>query len=262
MSALLEIEGLSTHIRVRRGEVVALDRLDLELERGETLGLIGESGCGKTMIALSIMQLLPKGAFVAHGSIRLEGQELLGLPESRMRAIRGAEIGVIFQDATAALNPTMTVGDQIAEGIAAHHRLSRREAIGRACAALEAVGVSDPRRISGAYPHQLSGGTRQRVLISLATACEPRLLVADEPTSALDPALAEQVMGVLQAVKQRMGLSLLVLTHDPAVVAGWADRVVCMRAGRVVPSDLGTEARGADPIPTNHRLPPSAWGLS
>lgn len=241
---------------------MALDHLNLQIEQGETLGLVGEIGCGKTITALSIMQLLPKGAFVAHGSIRLGGRELVGLPESRMRAVRGAEIGIIFQDPAAALNPTMTVGEQIAEGISAHHRLSHRQAMSRAEEVLEVVGVNDPRRTSGSYPHQLSGVVRPRVLISLATACEPKLLIADEPTSALDTGLAEQLMGVLQLVKQRTRMSLLLLTHDPAVVAGWADRVVSLRAGRVVPTEQGARSQSAGPIVTNHHLPPSAWGLS
>jgi peptide/nickel transport system ATP-binding protein len=259
MSDLLQIEDLATHIRLHRGEVVAVDRVSLRVQAGETVGLVGESGCGKTMLALSVMRLLPPGGLFKGGRIEYQGVDLLRLPERRMRAIRGSQIGMVFQDPSAALNPTMAVGEQVAEGASAHLHVSRKEALERAVEALARAGVSQASDVAGRYPHQLSGGLRQRVLIAMATICRPSLLLADEPTSAVDAPVAQQIMESIQAVKQEMGLAVLLLSHDRALVEGWSDRILEMRAGRLI--DPSQPTRADRQYAPRAPLPPSAWGL-
>jgi peptide/nickel transport system ATP-binding protein len=259
MPARLQLEGLTTHIRVHRGEVVAVDRLSLAVDEGETLGLIGETGCGKTMTALSIMGLLPPGGRVVRGRILYQGQDLARLPERHMRRLRGKEIAMVFQDPSLALNPTMAIGEQVAEGVTAHQRISHREAMEMALQALRQAGAEDAETVARLYPHQLSGGLRQRTLIAMATIGRPRLLLADEPTTAVDQLVARQIMATLEELKQLLGLSILLLSHDRQLVETWADRTLEMRAGRLVDGDQAPSLDDDDRqlVP----LPPSAWGL-
>ncbi len=259
MAALLQIEDLATHIRLHRGEVVAVDRVSLQIQSGETVGLVGESGCGKTMLALSVMRLLPPGGLFAAGRIEYQGVDLIRLPERRMRAIRGSEIAMVFQDPSAALNPTMAVGDQVAEGASVHFHVPRKEALERAVEALAKVGVSGAAEVASRYPHQLSGGLRQRVLIAMATVCRPKLLLADEPTTAVDASVAQEIMESIQAVKQEMGLAVLLMSHDRALVEGWSGRILEMRAGRLVDPSQPRRSEASEGPRTP--LPPSAWGL-
>jgi oligopeptide/dipeptide ABC transporter ATP-binding protein len=236
MAPLLEISGLRTFIRQRRNEVRAVDGVSLSIEEGETLGLVGESGCGKTMTGMSIIRLLPPGGYIAEGSIKLGGKELVTMPEKEMRHIRGNEVAVIFQDPMTSLNPTMQIGYQIAEGVRIHRHASRAEAMKRAEEALGLVGMPRPKERLRDYPHQLSGGLRQRVMIAMALACEPKLLIADEPTTALDVTIQLQILELLYDLKQRLKMAVLLVTHDMGVIAGRADRVMVMYAGKIVES--------------------------
>ena len=233
---LLRIQDLRVHFATSGYTVRAVDSVSLEVRRGETVALVGESGCGKSVTALSIMRLLPPAARIVGGSIRLEGEELLGLPEVSMRRVRGARVAMIFQEPMTSLNPVLTVGRQIAEGLARHQGLRGQALRRRAQALLEAVHVPDPERILEAYPHQLSGGMKQRAMIAMAIACEPRLLIADEPTTALDVTIQAEVLALLRELQQRTGMGLLFITHDLGVVAEMADRVAVMYAGEVVES--------------------------
>ena len=240
MTSLLEIADLKTYIRQRRAEVRAVDGVSLSIERGETLGLVGESGCGKTMTGMSIMRLLPTGGYIAGGSIKLDGRELVGLPEKDMRRIRGNDVAVIFQDPMTSLNPTMMIGDQIAESVRIHRHASKAEGLKRAEEVLGLVGMPRPRERLKDYPHQLSGGLRQRVMIAMALSCEPKLLIADEPTTALDVTIQLQILELLYELKQRLRMAVLLITHDMGVIAGRADRVMVMYAGKILES-AGTE---------------------
>ncbi|MCL6556154.1 MAG: ABC transporter ATP-binding protein [Burkholderiales bacterium] len=233
---LLRIHNLRVHFASAGRTVRAVDCVSLEVRRGETVALVGESGCGKSVTALSILRLLPPAARIVGGSIRLEGEELLALPEVAMRHVRGARVAMIFQEPMTSLNPVLTVGRQIAEGLARHQGLRGEALRRRAQALLEAVHVPDPGRILEAYPHQLSGGMKQRAMIAMAIACEPRLLVADEPTTALDVTIQAEVLALLRELQQRTGMGLLFITHDLGVVAQMADRVAVMYAGEVVES--------------------------
>ncbi|MDL4817441.1 dipeptide ABC transporter ATP-binding protein [Actinomadura opuntiae] len=233
---LLAVEGLCTSIRTSRSEVRAVDGVDLTLRRGETLGLVGESGSGKSMTGLSVMGLLPPGGRVTGGSIRLEGRELADLPERRYQRIRGNEIAMVFQDPMTSLNPTRTIGEQIAEPVRLHRGASRKEARDRALEMLAMVGIAGPAERLGQYPHELSGGLRQRVMIAMALSCEPKVLIADEPTTALDVTVQAQVLRLLHDLKERLGMAMLLITHDMGVVAQWVDRVGVMYAGGVIES--------------------------
>ncbi len=234
MTPLLEIENLRTHIKLRQATVHAVDGVSLYVEPGETLGLVGESGCGKTMTALSIMGLLPVRGFIAGGTIHLDGKKISGLPEQVMRKVRGNEIGMIFQDPLSSLNPTMTVGKQITEAVLLHRDVSRAQAMERAAEVLDLVGLPRPRERLGEYPHQFSGGMRQRVMIAMALVCEPKLLIADEPTTALDVTIQKQILELIDDLRQRLGMSVILVTHDLGVIAGRADRVAVMYAGKIV----------------------------
>ncbi|MGH7698528.1 MAG: ABC transporter ATP-binding protein [Candidatus Dormibacteria bacterium] len=236
MAPLLEIDSLKTYIRQRRAEVKAVDGVSLTIEEGETLGLVGESGCGKTMTGMSIMRLLPTGGYIASGSIKLDGRDLVPLNDKQMRLIRGNEVAVIFQDPMTSLNPTMQVGDQIAESVRIHRHASKRDALQRAEEVLGLVGMPRPKERLKDYPHQLSGGLRQRVMIAMALACEPKLLIADEPTTALDVTIQLQILELLYDLKQRLRMAVLLITHDMGVIAGRADRVMVMYAGKIVES--------------------------
>jgi len=231
---LLEIEDLHTQIKLRQGTVHAVDGISLFVDPGETLGVVGESGCGKTMTALSIMDLLPVGGFIADGTIHLDGKQISGLADDVMRKIRGNEIGMIFQDPLTSLNPTMTVGRQIAEAVRLHREVSPEQAMDRAAEVLNLVGLPRPKERLGEYPHQFSGGMRQRVMIAMALACEPKLLIADEPTTALDVTIQKQILELIDDLRQRLRMSVILVTHDLGVIAGRADRVAVMYAGKIV----------------------------
>ena len=241
MAPVIVVRDLSTHIRLTSSVVQAVGNVDLHIEAGETLGLVGESGCGKSMTALSIMGLLPPGGSVAGGSIKLDGRELVGLRRDEMRRIRGSEIAMIFQDPLTSLDPTKTIGYQVAEPVRQHRDVSKAGALDRAAEVLSLVGMPRPRERLDDYPHQLSGGLRQRVMIAMALACEPKLLIADEPTTALDVTIQAQILSLLDDLKARLGMAMLLITHDMGVIAGHADRVSVMYAGRVVETtDAGT----------------------
>ena len=233
MAPLLEIEGLQVHIRLKQAVVCPVDGVSLHVDQGETLGIVGESGCGKTMTALSIMNLLPVGGYIVGGSIRLDGTEISGLNDEAMRQVRGNEIGMIFQDPLTSLNPTMTVGKQIAEAVLLHREVSRAQAMDRAVEVLDLVGLPKARERVGEYPHQFSGGMRQRVMIAMALACEPKLLIADEPTTALDVTIQKQILELIDDLRHRLGMSVILVTHDLGVIAGRADRVAVMYAGKI-----------------------------
>jgi oligopeptide/dipeptide ABC transporter ATP-binding protein len=234
MEPVLEIEDLSTHITLTRSVVQAVGNVSLRVEAGETLGIVGESGCGKSMTGLSIMGLLPPGGAVVGGSIRLGGRELAGLKDDELRQIRGNEVAMIFQDPLTSLDPTKTIGYQVAEPVRLHRGATRAQAEERAVEVLSLVGLPRPKERLGDFPHQLSGGLRQRVMIAMALACEPKLLIADEPTTALDVTIQAQILDLLASLKERLGMAMLLITHDMGVIAGHTDRVSVMYAGRVV----------------------------
>ncbi len=233
MAPLLQIEDLHTEIRLRTATVYALDGVSLTVEPGECLGIVGESGCGKTMTALSIMQLLPPGGRITGGQISLDGQAISALSDRDMRNVRGNEIGMIFQDPMTSLNPTMTIGDQIAETVLLHRGVNKEAGLARAVEVLGLVGMPRPAERVKNFPHQLSGGMRQRVMIAMALACEPKLLIADEPTTALDVTIQKQILGLIDDLRKRLGMAVILVTHDLGVIAGRADRAVVMYAGRV-----------------------------
>jgi peptide/nickel transport system ATP-binding protein len=232
--ALLEITDLRTEIQLRDGVVHAVDGVTLEVAEGETLGIVGESGCGKTMTALSIMQLLPNGGRIAGGTIKLAGKDVTQLRPEELRKMRGDDVGMIFQDPLSSLNPTHTVGKQIAEAVLLHRDVSKQDAYERAVEVLDLVGMPRARERVGEYPHQFSGGMRQRVMIAMALACEPKLLIADEPTTALDVTIQKQILELIDDLRRRLGMSVIMVTHDLGVIAGRADRVAVMYAGKVV----------------------------
>ena len=231
---VLDLSDLHVEIVQKHSVVRAVDGVSLQIRRGETLGLVGESGCGKTMTGMSIIRLLPPGGKIASGSIRLVGKEISTLSEKQMRAVRGNDAAVIFQDPMTSLNPTMTIGDQICEAVRSHRSVSPSEARARAIAVLTLVGMPQPEERLSAYPHLLSGGLRQRVVIAMALACDPQLLIADEPTTALDVTIQAQILGVLDSLKATLGMATLLITHDLGVIAGRADAVAVMYAGKIV----------------------------
>jgi oligopeptide/dipeptide ABC transporter ATP-binding protein len=231
---LLRVEHLTTVFDTPRGPIAAVDDVSFEIRAGETLGLVGESGSGKSVTALSLMRLVQPPGRIASGRILFEGRDLRDLSEREMQGIRGARIALIFQEPMTALNPVFTIGDQLAETLTVHGRASGREARRRAIELLEAVRIPDAAARAGDYPHQLSGGQRQRVLIAMALACRPALVIADEPTTALDVTIQAEILDLLREMKTAYQLSLLLITHDLAVVAGTADRVAVMYAGRIV----------------------------
>ena len=234
-SPLLRVEDLTTTFKIPHGVVRAVDHVSFELRRGETLGIVGESGSGKSMTALSILRLVQPPGEIGGGPISFNGRsDLLELSERDMRRIRGAEIGFIFQEPMTALNPVYTIGDQIAEALRVHGRGTRAEARTKSVELLEAVKIPEPERRLRDYPHQLSDGMRQRVLIAIALACQPQLLIADEPTTALDVTIQAEILDLLHEMKERFHLALLLITHDLGVVAGHADRVAVMYAGKLV----------------------------
>ncbi len=249
MTRVLDITDLSTHIDVGKATIQAVGNVDLHLDAGETLGLVGESGCGKSMTGLSVMHLLPPGGEIVGGSIKLGERELVGLPEDELCKIRGNEVAMIFQDPLTSLDPTKTIGYQVAEPVALHRGASRKEARERALEVLALVGLPRPAERLDDYPHQLSGGLRQRVMIAMALSCEPRILIADEPTTALDVTIQAQILDLLDDLKARLGMSMILITHDMGVIAGHADRVNVMYAGRLV------ETTGTGPLFRHMRHP-------
>ena len=233
-SSLLEVRDLVTEFRTDRGTVRAVDGVSFALAPRQTLGLVGESGCGKSVTALSIMRLIVSPGRIASGSIHYAGKDLLALESAEMRAIRGNRIAMIFQEPMTSLNPVFTVGDQVGEAVRLHQRKSRAEARAIAIEMFRLVGIPSPENRIDGYPHQLSGGMRQRVMIAMALACKPDLLIADEPTTALDVTIQAQILDLLRELQRELGMSILLITHDLGVVAETCDEVFVMYAGRIV----------------------------
>src|SRR6478752_3489289 len=244
---LLEIRGLKTHFTTDDGMVRAVDGVDLAIDRGETLGVVGESGCGKTVTAMTVLKLIqmPPGQIVA-GSVLWQGRDLVPLAADEMRQIRSKEIAIIFQEPMTSLNPVYTVGQQIAETIRQHENMNRREAMDRAVEMLRLVNIPTPERRVHSYPHQFSGGMRQRVMIAMALSCNPKLLIADEPTTALDVTIQAQILDLMKALQVDRGTGVIMITHSMGVVAGVADRVQVMYAGHIVET-ASTEEIFANP---------------
>jgi peptide/nickel transport system ATP-binding protein/oligopeptide transport system ATP-binding protein len=232
---LLKIDSLKTVFHTEDGTARAVDGVSFAVGRGETVGLVGESGCGKSVTALSILRLItdPPG-HIESGSIIFEGRDLLGLSEKEMRKVRGNEISIVFQEPLSSLNPVFTCGEQIREAIALHQKLGRKASKNKAIEMLRLVRIPDPEKRYSSYPHQMSGGMRQRVMIAMALSCQPKLLIADEPSTALDVSVQAQIIELLDELRAEMGMAVLLITHDLAVVAQMADRVVVMYAGSVV----------------------------
>ncbi len=232
---LLDVRGLMTRIPVEGGGVVsAVNGVSFQVARGESLALVGESGSGKSMCVLSILGLVPKPGRVTSGEARLGGRDLVSLPASELRKVRGREIGMVFQDPATSLNPVLTIGRQVTEGLRAHFEMSEAARRSRAIELLSLVGIPDAADRLASFPHEFSGGQRQRILIAMAIACEPSLLIADEPTTALDATIQAQIVGLLKDLQKRLGMAILWITHDLALVAGLAERVAVMYAGSMV----------------------------
>lgn len=232
---LVSLTNVTTEFRTEAGAIRAIDGVSFDVYAGKTLGVVGESGCGKSVTALSIMQLLPKGiGQITRGEIQLQGRNLVGMPEAELRTLRGNRMAMIFQEPMTSLNPVFTIGAQIIEAIVMHTRVDKRTARTQAIAALQQVGIPAPETRVDDYPHQLSGGMRQRVMIAMALACRPALLIADEPTTALDVTISAQILELLRALQAQHGMGMLLITHDLGVVARTCDEVVVMYAGRIV----------------------------
>ncbi|HEV7987063.1 MAG TPA: ABC transporter ATP-binding protein [Candidatus Binataceae bacterium] len=234
MQPLLEVKDLRTSFFTDAGEVRAVDGVSFAVEAGKLMGLVGESGSGKTASVLSVMRLLPESARVMGGAVLFEGRDLLKLSEPEMRAVRGAKIAMIFQEPMTSLNPVFTIGSQIGEAVRLHQHTARRETLERTIEALRLVGIADPERRVNDYPHQLSGGMRQRVMIAMALACEPKLLIADEPTTALDVTIQAQILDLIRELQVRLKLAVILVTHDLGIVAQYADDVTILYAARVM----------------------------
>ena len=234
MPQLLEIKDLMTVFDTVRGRIKAVDGVSLKIDSGETLGIVGESGCGKTILALSIMRLVPASGKIINGEILFSGNDLLKLPEEEMRTRRGSEISMIFQEPMTSLNPVFRVGEQIAEAVRLHQHFSAKQAMELSVDLLGEVGISDPQKRARDYPHNLSGGMRQRVMIAMAMSCNPRLLLADEPTTALDVTIQAQILDLISALKQKNNMAVVLITHDLGVIAQAAQKVAVMYAGKIV----------------------------
>src|ERR1700680_213588 len=230
--ALLEVQNLQTHFRTPEGINHAVDGVSFHVDEGETLAIVGESACGKSVTAMSLMRLIPEPPGKIAGSVRFQGKDLLQLSEREMRAIRGNDISMIFQEPMTSLNPVLTVGHQIGETLRMHQGLDKQAALARAVEMLTLVGIPEPARRVREYPHQLSGGMRQRVMIAMALACNPKLLIADEPTTALEVTIEAQILDLMRELKQKIDAAIVLITHDLGVVAEMAQRVVVMYAGR------------------------------
>ena len=234
MSNVLEVKNLKTYFYTDEGVVKAVDDVSFSVEKGKTLGLVGESGCGKSVTAMSISRLISPPGRIAGGEILLSGRNLLALNNEEMRQVRGSQISMIFQEPMTALNPVLTVGFQIAEAVLAHERVSRREAWSRAVEAMRAVAIPDAEKRAKDYPHQLSGGMRQRIMIAMALVCHPSLVIADEPTTALDVTIQAQILELLDSLREKYHLSLILISHDLGVIAEVASTVAVMYAGKIV----------------------------
>ena len=231
---LLDVKNLKTYFFTDEGTVRAVDGVDLYIDKGETLGIVGESGCGKSVTALSIMKLIPQPpGKIVEGEIRYDGQNLVDLPARKMRKIRGKEISMIFQEPMTSLNPVFTCGEQIAEALRLHEGLGRRDAMAKTVDMLKLVHMANAERRVKEYPHQLSGGMRQRIMIAMALSCNPKLLIADEPTTALDVTIQAQILELLNELKSKLGMAVLLITHDMGVIAETAQRVIVMYAAKV-----------------------------
>jgi oligopeptide/dipeptide ABC transporter ATP-binding protein len=254
MPELLQIENLKTHFMTEEGVAKAVDGVNLTARRGETLGIVGESGCGKSVTALSIMRLVAPPGEIVDGAIRLNGEDLFKLSEAQMREVRGNRISMVFQEPMTSLNPVFTVGAQIMESILTHEKLSKQEARSRTIEILRKVRIPSPERRVDEYPHQMSGGMRQRVMIAMALSCSPEVLIADEPTTALDVTIQAQIMDLLQELQAELGMSILLITHNMGLVADVADAVSVMYSARVV-EHAGTRALFKSPLhPYTHGL--------
>ena len=243
---LLDVKGLTIEIETRNGSAVVVDGIDLHVDKGETLGVVGESGCGKSLTMLSLMRLLPNKIRVAKGEARFDGRDLQKMSNRELRKVRGGDIGFVFQDPMTSLNPVMRIGDQLAEPLIYHRGMGRQEARKRAVELLRLVGIPGPEERIQAYPHELSGGMRQRVMIAIGLACEPKLLIADEPTTALDVTIQAQIVDLVKDLREKLGMSVVWITHDLALIAGLVDRVVVLYAGTVV-EDAPVDALYANP---------------
>jgi peptide/nickel transport system ATP-binding protein len=253
--AVLDVEGLRTELSAGRGVIKAVNGVSFSLKRGETLAIVGESGCGKSMTALSLMRLVPEppGKIVS-GSVKLDGRDLLLLDEAAMRAVRGNDISMIFQEPMTSLNPVLTIGSQISEAVRLHQDLSRSAAMDKAVDMLRLVRIPEPAQRAREYPHQLSGGMRQRAMIAMALACNPKVLIADEPTTALDVTIQAQILDLILALQRELGTAVILITHDLGVVAETAQRVIVMYAGRKI-EEADVEALFAAPQhPYTHGL--------
>ena len=262
MTALLDIGDLSVVFRTERGEVRAVNSVSLSIEAGETLAIVGESGSGKSVTALSILRLLGAAGRIETGAIRFEGEDLVRANDARMRAIRGNRIAMIFQEPMSSLNPTLTIGRQVAEPIRLHRGVAWEEALAQAGRLLETVAIPDAVKRLSDYPHQFSGGMRQRVMIAMALACEPRLLIADEPTTALDVTVQAQILDLLKSLTRESGVALMLITHDLGLVARYADRVAVMYAGRIIETAPVRELFGQPRHPYTRGLMTSAPGAA
>ena len=234
MDSLLTVQDLQVQFQTKKGVNTAVDGIGFSVERGEILGIVGESGCGKSVTSLSILRLLGTNSMISQGSIKLEGRELLSLSEDEMCKIRGNEIAMIFQEPMTALNPTMSIGEQLMEPLMIHQGYKKKDAWKEAVEVLKKVGIAAPEKRMKEYPHQLSGGMRQRVMIAMAVSCAPRLLIADEPTTALDVTIQAQILELMLELRQKMNTAIILITHDMGVVAETADNILVLYAGKVV----------------------------
>ena len=234
METILEVQDLRTTFNLRRSKVHAVNGVSFSLRKGEMLGVVGESGCGKSVSMLSIINLLPPAARIENGAVLLQGRNLRQLKKRELQRVRGNSIGMIFQDPMTSLNPVMKIGAQMAEALRYHRSMSKEEAYERCAELLELVGISNAKQRLYEYPHQLSGGMRQRVMIAMALTCEPEILIADEPTTALDVTIQAQIVELLKSIRDKLGTSIILITHDLGLVAGMVDRVIVMYAGYIV----------------------------
>jgi peptide/nickel transport system ATP-binding protein len=234
MNAMLEVRDLRLEFKTSRGSLKALNGITFDVQTGEVFGLVGETGCGKTVTGLSILRLLPRSASITGGEVRFEGADLLGLSQNEIEMLRGSRIAMIFQDPSTSLNPVFTVGSQIERVIRQHMNVSREQSRHKTLSVLSAVGLPDVERIMGSYPHQLSGGMQQRVMIAMALSCSPRLLIADEPTTALDVTIQAQILKLLRELQKTFDVSIILITHNLGVVAQTCDRLAVLYGGRVV----------------------------
>ncbi len=251
---IVSVRDLSVRYRTREATTYAVDRVSFDLSRGKVLALVGESGSGKSTVAMALLRILPSQATITSGSVLFGGRELMDLSDKELRAVRGRRIAMIFQDPIAGLNPVISIGDQVAETLTSHLQIPKKEAKARALGILREVGLADPERVAKAYPFQLSGGMCQRVMIGIATALDPEVLIADEPTSALDVTVQAQILYQLQALREARGTTILLITHDFGVVAQAADEVAVMYAGRVIESGATREMLTRPLHPYSHAL--------